>query len=90
MKPILFESKPLTRLFGDIVAGMQFWPENVPLRERVLDRLADLMFCADDVLEMIATEPGGQLQVCEKPVRRTYDSVNELMKSLCDERERSK
>jgi hypothetical protein len=84
MLPATNERTPLTHLFDDMIDGMHFWPENVPLRERVLDRLADLMFCADDLLEMLATEPAGPLHVCEKPVRRTYDSINSLMKSLCD------
>lgn len=77
-------SQPLSRLCEDIFDRMQFWPENVPLRERVLDRLADLMFCADDILEILGTQPDGSLRICEKPVKHAYDSINELMKSLCD------
>lgn len=84
MIPHAIERQPLNRLFEDIVEGMRVWPESVPLRERVLDRLADLMFCADEVLEMIGREPAGPLHVCEKPVRKAYDSINSLMKSLCD------
>ena len=78
------QGTPFSRLFDDMVEGTMPWPESVPLRERVLDRLADLMFCADDVLEMLASEPAGPLHVCEKPVRRAYDGINSLMKSLCD------
>lgn len=84
MTPHVIDRKPLNRLFEDMVEGMRMWPDSVPLRERVLDRLADLMFCADDVLEMIGREPPGALHVCEQPVRRAYDSINSLMKSLCD------
>jgi hypothetical protein len=84
MTPHAIEGCAANRLYDDMLETIRFWPQAVPLRERVLDRLADLMFCADDVLEMIATEAGGPLQVCEKPVRRAYDSINVLMKSLSD------
>jgi len=73
------------RFFEDLVSGgLQLSPESVPLRERVLDRLADLMFCADDVLEMLSSDPSATLRACEKPVRSAYDSINSLMKTLCD------
>ena len=64
---------------------MSLWCESIPLRERLLDRMADLLFCADDGLTMLASEGNEDLyQECEGPLRTAFDSVNELMKKLCD------
>lgn len=83
MIPHAIDSQALRDLFDDI-GEMPSRPDNVPLRERVLDRLADLMICADDILEMLATEPGGPLRACQSPIRSVYESINSLMKTLCD------
>lgn len=57
----------------------------MPLRERVADRLADLMFNADDLLDMLkAEDPRNDLRWLEPDIRQVYDNVNILMKSLCD------
>ena len=58
----------------------------LPLSERVLDRLADIMFASDEVLDMIRTsryqdESTGEI---ERSVRSVYNQVNELMKTLTD------
>ena len=59
----------------------------LPLSERVLDRLADMMFAADEILDMIATQkryPEESSKDIERCVRGVYDQVNALMKTLCD------
>jgi hypothetical protein len=57
----------------------------IPLRERVVDLLADLMLNADDILDMLAADAAGhELRWLEPNIREVYDNVNELMKSLCD------
>ena len=59
----------------------------LPLSERVLDRLADMMFAADEVLDMIATQkryPDESSRDIERCVRGVYDQVNALMKTLTD------
>ena len=59
----------------------------LPLSERVLDRLADILFASDEILDMIGTQPRypdeSTLDV-EKSVRRVYNQVNDLMKKLTD------
>ncbi len=70
------------RLLRDAAGDALFSYETLPPRERVLNRLADLMFCADDVLQMIAADRS--LAQCEPPVRSAYESINTLMKTLCD------
>jgi hypothetical protein len=72
----------MKHLLRDIAADALFSCEGLPVRERILDRLSDLMFCADEVLQMISAD--GSLAQCEKPVRRAYDEINGLMKTLCD------
>lgn len=71
----------LKRLDFDPVTAIQ-----LPLSERVLDRLADIMFASDEVLDMIRTsrfadESTGEI---ERSVRSVYNQVNELMKKLTD------
>ena len=66
----------------DPVVSMQ-----LPLSERVLDRLADIMFASDEILDMIGTQryiPDDTTQDLEKSVRHVYDQVNDLMKKLSD------
>lgn len=64
---------------------MSLWCESIPLRERLLDRMADLLFCADDGLTMLASEGSEEFyKECAGPLRIAFDSVNELMKKLCD------
>jgi hypothetical protein len=69
------------RWTGDI----SVWSESIPLRERLLDRLADLLFCADDTLTMLGQERDVYLAgQCDAPLRAVFESVNELLKKLCD------
>lgn len=59
----------------------------LPLSERVLDRLADIMFATDEILDMLGTQPymtEDTTRVVEKSVRHVYDHVNDLMKKLTD------
>lgn len=59
----------------------------LPLSERVLDRLADIMFASDEILDMLGTQPfmaADTKRDVETSVRRVYDQVNDLMKTLTD------
>ena len=59
----------------------------LPLSERVLDRLADIMFASDEILDMLGTQPfmaDDTKRDVETSVRRVYDQVNDLMKKLTD------
>lgn len=59
----------------------------LPLSERVLDRLGDILFASDEILDMVATarrRPDDSSRDVEVCVRRVYDQVNELMKKLTD------
>jgi hypothetical protein len=57
----------------------------VPLHERVVDCLADLMFDADDLLEMCKAEDTRQdFRWLEPDIRRVYERVNELMHRITD------
>lgn len=68
------------------------WPESatfmrldsLPTQERVVDRLADLMLGADEVLNMLRARDAAQIRWVEPHVRNLYDEVNNLMKRLCD------
>lgn len=56
----------------------------VPAYEQVLDRLAALLFDADDLLDMLRSPDTTAVHWAEPQVRRVYDEVNDLMKKLCD------
>ena len=57
---------------------------SLPAHERVLDRLADLLFAADDTLETLRAEDAQNFAWVEIQVQIVYDTVNEVMKRLCD------
>ena len=60
---------------------------HLPLSERVLDRLADILFATDEILDMIHTVeklPDATTEDVEMRVKSVYDQVNELMKKLAD------
>jgi len=59
----------------------------LPLSERVLDRLGDILFATDEILDMIATQrrfPDETSRDIEKNVRSIYNQVNDLMMRLSD------
>ena len=59
----------------------------LPLQERVVDKLADMLFASDMILDMLNEErsrDAGGLTSVESSVRRVYDQINELMKQLTD------
>ena len=60
---------------------------HLPMSERVLDKLADILFATDEILDMIRVEErllDPTTVVVESSVQRVYDQVNELMKKLVD------
>lgn len=60
---------------------------HLPMSERVLDKLADILFATDEILDMIRVEerlPDPTAVVIEGSVRSVYDQINELMKKLAD------
>lgn len=59
----------------------------LPMSERVLDKLADILFATDEILDMIRVEErmmDPTTVVVEDSVQKVYDQVNELMKKLVD------
>jgi len=59
----------------------------LPMSERVLDKLADILFATDEILDMIRVEeqlPDPTAVVVGDSVQRVYDQINELMKKLAD------
>lgn len=60
---------------------------HLPMSERVLDKLADILFATDEILDMIRVEerlPDPTAAVVGDSVQRVYDQINELMKKLAD------
>ncbi len=60
---------------------------HLPTSERVLDKLADILFATDEILGMVRKEermPDATTVFIEESVQRVYDQVNELMKRLSD------
>ena len=60
---------------------------HLPMSERVLDKLADILFASDEILDMIRIEervPNPTTEVVEASVRSVYNQINDLMKKLAD------
>ena len=60
---------------------------HLPVSERVLDKLADILFATDELLDMIHVEEtvfDARTTAVEKTAFEVYHQVNELMKSLAD------
>jgi hypothetical protein len=60
---------------------------HLPMSERVLDKLADILFVTDEILDMIRVEerrPDVRSAEVEESVQSVYDQINELMKRLSD------
>lgn len=60
---------------------------HLPMSERVLDKLADILFATDEILEMVQTGdrlPDPATVGVEASMQRVYEQVNELMKQLAD------
>ena len=60
---------------------------HMPINERVLDKLSDILLASDEILDMIATNPllpTDTTRSVEEQIRGVYDQVNELMKSISD------
>jgi len=60
---------------------------HLPMSERVLDKLADILFATDEILDMIRVEerlPDPTAVTVASSVQSVYDQINELMKKLAD------
>ena len=60
---------------------------HMPLNERVLDRLADILLASDEILDMLATDRRfayDNSADVERSVRSVFDQVNDLMKKMSD------
>ena len=57
------------------------------MSERVLDKLADILFATDEILGMVRVPeqlPDSTSVTIESSMQSVYDLVNELMKKLSD------
>jgi len=60
---------------------------HLPMSERVLDKLADILYATDEILGMVQTPerlPDASMTSVEMSMQRVYEQVNELMKQLSD------
>jgi hypothetical protein len=57
---------------------------NLPIREQVLDRLADLMLDTDEILGFLDGDTGAELRAIVPEVQEIFDRMNRLMERLSD------
>lgn len=60
---------------------------HLPMSERVLDKLADILFATDELLDMMRVEermPDPVTVEVHGAMQNVYEQVNELMKKLAD------
>lgn len=56
----------------------------LPPTERVADRLADLLFGADEILGFLSEERAVPLLWIEPDIRRLYQQIDTLMRKITD------
>ena len=57
------------------------------MSERVLDKLADILFATDELLDMLGAEdrlPDHTTRVVEHSMREVYEQVDDLMRRFAD------
>jgi hypothetical protein len=60
---------------------------HLPMSERVLDKLSDILFASDEILGMLSCQErvlDDATLTVQESVRSVYEQVNELMKKLAD------
>jgi hypothetical protein len=60
---------------------------HLPMSERVLDKLGDILFATDEILDMLRVQerlPDPTTAAVQRSVQSVYDQVNELMLKLVD------
>ena len=60
---------------------------HLPMSERVLDKLADILFATDELLDMLNAGdrlPDRTTLVVERSMRGVYRPVNDLMQEIAD------
>ena len=57
---------------------------SLPIRERVVDRVADLLFEADELLALLTSEEGARMSAIEPQIRQVYEQLDALMRQLTD------
>ena len=60
---------------------------HLPMSERVLDKLGDILFASEEILDMLRMNrrlPDPTTSAVQDSVQGVYDQVNELMKKLVD------
>jgi hypothetical protein len=59
----------------------------IPVTERILVRLSDILLASDEILGVLEETPPAVTDTArsvERSVRHVYDEVNELMKRIAD------
>lgn len=62
---------------------------HVPLQERIADKLGDILFASDEILDMIRNGraeslPAESLLAIERVITTLYEQVNEAMAGITD------
>ena len=62
---------------------------HLPIEERIADKLGDILFASDEILDMIRRGsaervPDATLFAMERVVTAVYNQINELMKRVTD------
>lgn len=60
---------------------------HIPMSERMLDKLADILFATDELLSLLRVEerlPDPATAAVETSMQHVYEQINELMKRFSD------
>ncbi len=88
-----YKEAEFTDELAEVIGNVAFLEEPIfeeakaPLQSKVVDKLADMLFASDMILDMLRDDrypvPPHLLAV-EPQVQRLYDEVNDLMKRMTD------
>ena len=60
---------------------------HIPMSERVMDKLADILYATDELLALVRVEervPDPAASAVEESMQNVYEQINELMKRFSD------
>ncbi|HUR80260.1 MAG TPA: hypothetical protein VM733_05815 [Thermoanaerobaculia bacterium] len=60
---------------------------HIPMSERVMDKLADILYATDELLSLVRVEerlPDPTTSAVEASMSHVYEQINELMKRFSD------
>jgi uncharacterized coiled-coil protein SlyX len=86
-RQVRYKESEFTDPLQEAIESVPLFEEPQPLQLQAVDKLADMLFASDMLLDMLRDERNRvpeHLKAIEPQVQRLYDTINDLMKNLTD------